>query len=303
MTDRTKAATPQRGDAEQAATPEAARRRAVLERAKSRSRAGADARPGPMEGTPSFEQVNSAKTMRPAPGHDSPPVLSKETMAGLEAVARVNTKQTTPEEEEAETAAQATGPVQLTREDIVEMFGTTADVAAAVYSLVYPDNSDVRRRIEKRVGPLDIGQFLMNGVLSQAVPVVAPSEGSKGLVIAYQTVQESVEAMIDRLLADEAARTHKARDGEGSVDVKMSGREYVRRQNEYALAVHIESYGGQKWPGLYLSGGAVDEKAIEARLSKVRQMPSLVFSLAIDNLSWFIDRVQRTLEVAVLGNG
>jgi hypothetical protein len=261
-----------------------------------------------MENVPRFDEVHAAgKTMKPAPGHATPPPgLSKGTSEALAAVERANEGRQAPAAEpEAPAEVQAEGP--LDRDDIAALFGIPLDRASEIFSIAYPtadDNVSVRRRVERRLPALDIGEFLMNGSATQAVPLIPVTETvKKGLTITYQSVTEAVEAVVDYRLSTEAAKIRKERDGEKFVDVEMSQREYVRRQNEYSLAVHVHAYGEQKWPALLTAAGAVDENSLDSRLAKVRQIPAPLFVMAIQNLAWFLDRVQRTLEVAVLGNG
>ncbi len=300
---------PQRDDAAAASTAEAKRQREILEKAKARSRGNASERPGSLQNVPRFDEVHAAgKTMKPAPGASSPPpALSRGTVDALAAVAAANAANaaSTPGEEDQESLP-APPATDLNVDEIADLFGVQKDVAREIYKLAHPEDPKpgARERIEKRLSPIDIGEFLMNGSVTQAVPIIPASDTVRGgLTITYQTVTDAVEASVDRLLSEEAAKIRKVRDGEAYVDVEMSQREYVRRQNEYALAVHVAQYGPTKWPSIVLTGGAVDEAAILARMQKVRQIPSPVFGMAIENLSWFLQRVQKLLEVAVLGNG
>jgi hypothetical protein len=297
----------QREDAAAGASDDAQHHRRILEAAKARAKARGD-RPGEMTGTPRFDQVHEAsKNMRPAPGHDvPPPTLSPETSRALEEVARAN--RPVPQEPQVEEAApERAEAMELDVEGLADLFGIDLRLATRVHEELHPVESQdalIRRRIEQRLQPIDIGEFLMNGVFSQKVVIVPMSETVKtGLAITYQTVSDAVESVVDRLLSEEAARIRKVRDGEKFIDVEMSQREYVRRQNEYALAVHITSYNGDHWRTLIQPDGTVNEDALQARLAKVRLIPSPVLTYALQNLGWFLERVQSALEVSVLGNG
>ena len=293
----------QREDTASAAAGDA--RRKILERAKSNAERGGQ-RPGPMEGVPRFDMVDTeSKTMKPAPGHATPPPgLSRNTIEALNAVASAN--QGSAELPSDEAAVEVPPPAEpLTREMIATLLDISPERASEVLNIVRPGNDiSTRRRIEARLTPIDIGEFLMNSHATQSVPLIPATESlRKGLTITYQSVTEAVEAAVDCRLSTEAARIRKERDGTGFIDVEMSQREYVRRQNEFSLAVHIHAYGDQRWPVLLTATGAVDEGALDLRMATVRQIPAAIFVMAIQNLAWFLDRVQRTLEVAVLGNG
>lgn len=289
----------QREDASGVPEDERARRRSVLEAAKQRAKQRGG-RPQDMTGTPRFDQVQEqARAMRPAPGHDTPPPLSKQTTAALEAVAAANRQETG----EAEAPEETEDEVSAIRDvdGIADVLGVDLRTARRILEVINPGKdaaAAARAAVEARCGKIDIGEFLMNGTVSQKVPIVVP-----GLEITYQTVPDLVEAHVDRLLAEEAAKIRKVRDGDNFVDSEMSQREYVRRQNEFALVAHIRSYNGTTWPTLVKPDGNIDENAVTKRLALVRQLVTPIFGLAINNLSWFLERVQDALDVAVLGNG
>lgn len=298
---------------EDAASPSGeAGRRSALERAKQR--AAGKVVPGPMEDVSRFDEVRAAgRGMRPAPGAASPPTtLSRATEQSLQAVAAANRPSAQPQESAPPDQTLAQEVHELDVETLANLLRCDARTARRVHELLNPDKESgnferIRRTIEGRLGMLDIGEFLMNGVLSQRVTIIPPSETSKtGLEVVFQTVTDGVEAHIDRLMSDEAARIRHVRLAEGSdkvVDAEMNQREYVRRQNELSLAVHLRSYMGNAWPALTSANGEVDAAAVQKRLALVRQVPSALMTLVVYNLGWFLERVQETLDVAVLGNG
>jgi len=151
-----------------------------------------------------------------------------------------------------------------------------------------------RRTVEGRLREIDIGQFLMNGVTTQIVPII-PAH----LVVAYQTISDELEVFIDEELAKEAAEIRRKRGADGDI----SQREYIRRSNEWALAVHVQSYKGTAWPASLNADGTVNRDSMQQRLRKVRALPSPVLPFLTRNLGWFLDRVQAQLNLGVLGNG
>lgn len=294
----------QREDASALPEGESARRRSVLDAAKARALAKGG-RPQDMTGTPRFDRVEEdAKAMRPAPGHNmAPPTLSPQTSAALEAIAAAN--QRSPAEEP---VVEDEALPDLDMQAIGELLRVDMRTAKRIHDILHPEkDSDTSRRraVEKRiVNKLDIGEFLMNGTVTQRVPVIPVTETMRtGLEVTYQTVHDVVESYVDRALADEAAKIRKVREGETFVDSEMSQREYVRRQNEYALATHVKSYGNTSWPAVVKPDGNVDENAMQKRIGLVKQIPSPLFTLLVNNLGWFLERVQEALDVAVLGNG
>jgi hypothetical protein len=267
----------QRGDE----PSEAAERHLKKAIARAKRKGSARVRPGDMEGTPRLDALEDHVRMQPAPGADSPPSeLSSETARGLEAMAR--------------------SAEQGSHEDAEPPEEGLPEQKAPEVPLT--ENQRLRKAIEGRVRPIDIGQFLMNGVVAQAVPII--DSPTARLVVVFQTAKESLEVYVDSRLAEEAAQIRQARDEAGrSADVEMSQREYIRRQNEWALASHVKSYGGKDWPAPVRANGDVDPEAMQLRLRKVRELPSPVFAMVTQNLGWFIERVGEALTSAALGNG
>ena len=141
----------------------------------------------------------------------------------------------------------------------------------------------VREAIEARCSELDIGQYLMGGELLQTVPIVPDK-----LIVKFRTVTDLEEVYVDDAL---------------SKDEKMTGRQFVRRTNEWALATHVHSLNGVKWAKIFDGDGTVNDKAMDQRMNNVRKLNSPVFNLLMTNLSWFLDRVNNSLTLEALGNG
>jgi hypothetical protein len=81
-----------------------------------------------------------------------------------------------------------------------------------------------------------------------------------------------------------------------------TARVFLRSQNELALAFHIVSVNGTKWPNTVVNG-EINETAVEKRLSHVRKLSSPIFQLITRNLVWFLERVSKSITMEVLGNG
>lgn len=257
---------------------EEAKLKDAISRAKRKGRARV--RPGDMEGTPDFDDIARGQGIQPAPGADAPPTeLSDDTRRGLDAMASAMARQPAGGEEQEPEEEPASPAPALTQEE------------------------RIKAAIEGRLEPIDIGQFLMNNIVSQRVPIIETS--SAKLIVTYQTVHDAVEVFIDARLAEEAAEIRTVRDESGKklYDVEMSQREYIRRQNEWALAAQIKSYQGDAWPSPVRQNGDVNPEAMMQRLRNVRQLPSPVFALVTQSLGWFIERVGNALTAAALGNG
>ena len=291
----------QRGDS----TNEDAKARYQRIIARAKKKGGQRGRPEDLTGTPRFDDVQQqAHEIRPAPGSDRPPpqALSDDTTRALQAAADA-----TAEAQRAPSAPAEAEEVVLTPEDIEDIFDCDRLRALMILQTAYPDREGVgtegaiRRAIEKRCSALNIGQFLMNGVMSQVVRIIPASGGNPGLTVKFTTIVDDVEVDLERRLADESTRIRK--DRAGSLDVEMSRQEYERRTRELALAAYINEYQGKTWPSLRTQAGVLNGDSLDQRLALVRQLPAALFTLLTNNLSWFLDRVQKELNVAVLGNG
>jgi hypothetical protein len=274
---------------------------------KAKARGSRLRKPEDMEGVPRFEDIADAPKMRDiaemAARGPTPEGLSDETVKGLSAMAEATAARAPEEESDEEEESR-----EFTREELANLFGINTAVAAQVEQLVYPERnpdetSQLRKAIEARCDELDIGQYLMNGFVSQKVSIIEPGDNHPGLAVSFRTIPGSLEVYIDKVLSEEAAKIRTTRDEGKSVDVEMSTREYQRRSSEWALAAYIESYQGKTWPQHLDRQGNVNADAMEQRLQLVRTIPSHLFSLVGTNLQWFIERSVDKLNVAILGNG
>jgi len=219
-----------------------------------------------MEGTPRFDEVN---TSWEAPAR--PTQISEKTASGLQAV------------------AEATAAEQARREeDPYELSGTGTISAANIEETepeeVLSEDERLRNAIESRISEtLDIGQYLMNGEVTQVVPIIP-----KKLIVSFRTVTDLEESYVDSEMGKEGDMTTRA---------------FLRKSNEWALAFHIHQVNGVKWPPTQDGDGTVSDKAIQRRLAHVRKLSSPVFTLISKNLAWFLSRVETTLNAEALGNG
>lgn len=142
----------------------------------------------------------------------------------------------------------------------------------------------LRKAIESRVDEIDIGEYLMAGEVRQTVPIIPDK-----LEIVFKTVSDLEESFVDNKISGEPTT--------------ITNRQFLRKMNELALVIHIYSVNGTKWPTLINGDGNINEDSVEARLRHIRKLSSPVFNLLTQNLSWFIERVNKGLTASALGNG
>lgn len=232
------------------------RYRNILEKAKKK----AEERPGPLEGTPRFDDLPTQAETGPPDGREKLDQLRPETARGLEALAQANAPNEAPDEESALVwSGEAEPEIEKSPEE------------------------KLREVIESRLEPLDIGRYLMGGALIQEVPIVPDK-----LVVVYRTVTDLEEVWVDDALSKKG---------------DITGRQFLRFSNEYALAAHIYALNGVKWPEIFDGDGNVSDKAMDLRIGNTRKVASPIFQLLVQNLTWFLDRVNQSLTAEALGNG
>lgn len=156
------------------------------------------------------------------------------------------------------------------------------------------DNQDARKRVEKRLTPLDFEAILTEDRITQEVPI-----HPKALVVTYQTITNRESVSVVSMAEKEAAElsgTAKSRAGQTLL--------FQSVMSDYNLAAHLLVFNGRQLPSLS-DKGKVDPAALQQRLELVRDRPNPVTEILQVHLRWFLDRVQRVgqdLEEH-LGNG
>jgi hypothetical protein len=238
------------------------RYKSVIEQAKAKQRQ----RPGDLENVPRFDQVSNSWEQAPVggPAAQTPKKeqrgLSKETEQQLsDFIAETSAQAAKAEDTVAEAAAETETAEPMSPED------------------------KLRKVMESRLTPIDIGEYLMRGEAHQKV-VIIPNK----LEVIFRTVSEFEEVYVDEQLSKEK---------------DVSTRQFLRRSNEWALATHIFSVNGQKWPLVNEADGTINDASMQRRLAHVRKLSSPIFVLLVQNLGWFLERVQESLTLEALGNG
>ena len=228
----------------------------LLKRAKENQRE----KPANLQNTPRFDQTSSWSDSSEQSGAN---FLSPETKKGLEGLAKAAKM-----EERAAPEPVVSAPEEDSEEETEEL----------------SKEDKMRKVIESRLDPIDIGEYLMSGEIRQEVPIIPDK-----LVIVFKTVSDQEEAFVDNTISVEPTT--------------ISNRQFLRKMNELALAIHIYSVNGNKWPTLLTASGDINKESVETRLKHIRKLPSLVFNMVSQNLAWFTDRVNDSLTASALGNG
>jgi hypothetical protein len=232
----------------------------------ARAKANSGSAPAPLAGMPRFDQIPKETPPMPGAAPERQQQLSPATAQGLSAMSKMQAapKPAAPAKEEA-TGAEA------------EAFSTTEAPEE-------DEDLKVRKAVEARLQPIDVGQFILAGEATQLVPIIP-----EHLTVVFRTVTDDEETFVDLQLSKEKDMT--------------SGRQFLRRQSEWALALHIKSVNGTEWPKVLASDGSVDKEVAAERIKRVRKLAGPVFSLMGQNMAWFLERVNSVLTVAALKNG
>lgn len=221
-------------------------------------------KPKDMENVPRFDQTG---TWREAPQQQGNDFLSPETKRGLEAMARAAKDQ---EKQQAQQPTNTNSAVQQKpqNEETVEL----------------TQEEKLKKAIESRLAPIDIGQYLMSGEVKQEI-IIVPGK----LEVVFKSVTDLEESYVDTVISKEPGT--------------LSNRQFLRKMNELALCIHLHSVNGNKWPTVLDGDGTINEQAVESRLRHIHKLSSPVFNMLTQNLSWFIERINDSLTASALGNG
>ena len=214
--------------------------------------------------TPRFDDIGSSWTQKNP--QKASEFLSENTKSQLKSLAELNASRNKEEDPASSESQEFHGQEEVPEKD--------AGLS---------EEDKLKKAIEARVSSLDIGQYIMSGVATQKVEIIPEK-----LIVVFRTITDAEEVYVDKVL---------------SIEKDITNRQFIRRNNEYALATHIHSVNGHKWPQHIKGDEEVDLEVMEVRLRHVRKLSSPIFNLLVDNLNWFLQRVHKELTFEVLGNG
>lgn len=230
----------------------------------AKARVGQD-RPGPLQNTPRFDQMEN-RSLSP----DSQQQVSAERGSALS--------------EKSVEGLRALAAAQPRPAAVDPEMETAEKAEEAVPAPILTDDEKLRAKIESRLRDIDIGQHLLSGgEVSQSVPVV-PGK----LEVKFRMITEYEEGWVDSYLGR---------------NKELTQRQFLRAMNECSLAFYVEGVNGVAWPPATGRDGQVIPQNIDERLSRVRKMHSSIFALLVQNLGWFVERVNKALTMEALGNG
>ena len=217
------------------------------------------------------------------PGRPGTGKLRAETVAGLEALHRL--EETAPSDGQARAEVDPDEP-PMSDEEKQRILGSMDDYdISRVKKAMFKDmlNNDVQREIiEKRLKPLDIGELIVSGRVTQVVPIrpgVFEPE--------YQSYQGDEDLILKRLVGEE----------EGSDRYIM---------DKYALmgfTVALRALNKRPLPDYLDAEGHFDNNLFWKKYSIVSRLNYHMLSSMMVNWFWFDLRVRKLFRAEELGNG
>lgn len=214
----------------------------------------------------------------PAPStKEVKPVIKKET---LEQVAKF-------EQEFAalNAAAAAAEPEKVELGPLPEgVKGMDDELDTVLYRGTVFDNKKVRRAVEARCVEMDFADLVLTGRVSQKVSVIP-----KKLTFEYQSLTGGESYWIESRAQSEASTDWGLRSWVVWAQLTMS----------------LVSVNGAQLPTHLGKDGDVDEKLFNEKRARVMKLGAKVLDIAVTNMNWFNDRVDRIFQndFEQLGNG
>lgn len=154
--------------------------------------------------------------------------------------------------------------------------------SAAKAAQATPKQRNLREAVEKQCKPMDLGELIMTGRVSQVVPIL-PGK----LVVTYRSLSGAEEYWLDRNSPQE----------EG----------YARRSwlAYHRLAMCVEAINGVKSEPYLNDKGEIKDDVVSSRLAKLLKLNMRIIEMLSMNMTWFMERETDlfTSDIEALKNG
>lgn len=251
---------------------------------------------------PGARQVGGAKTQQNAPQ------VSQETAAGLAALEKFNADRAHAESggagedrRIAEEAARgvagqgagATKPAMSGEEkknllDEMDEFDITR-LRNAIYKDLL-NNDDQKKIIEARLKPLDLSDLVLNGRVSEIVPIIPGKFEPE-----FQSYGGDEDLIIKRLLGEEMENLKPMNAG--------MERYITDRYTIMGLTVSMKAINKRQFPDIYDANGNWDNDMFWKKYKMVAKFNFHMIGSLVVNWFWFDLRVRHLFKAEALGNG
>ncbi len=148
------------------------------------------------------------------------------------------------------------------------------------------NNDEQRQIIEERLEPLDLSSYIMQGFITQRIPVVP---GVFEFTLQSYDAQSDLE--VKRMITEEV---------KGSVG---QGQYYLDRYSMMTIALGLHSFGHSHMPSHLDNRGYFDKEKFLEKLQLVLRLPFHVIAAIGVHYHWFDIRVRKLVTVQNLKNG
>lgn len=153
------------------------------------------------------------------------------------------------------------------------------------------NNEEQRKIIESRCEPMNLADLVMTGVVKQRVPIVLPTEDSKGFVPVFQSLGGDDDLACKRLIVAEATA------------LKVDDRYLLDKYAFMGLTCALDSINGTPLPTHRDKDGNFNDDLFWTKFNKVIRFPlPMLASLGV-NYFWFDVRVRRLFVAEKVKNG
>lgn len=153
------------------------------------------------------------------------------------------------------------------------------------------NNEEQRKIIESRCEPMNLADLIMDGVVKQRVPIVLPTDTSKGFVPTFQSLGGDDDLACKRLIVAEATA------------LKVDDRYLLDKYAFMGLTCALEAINGMPLPSHRDAQGNFNDDLFWAKFNKVVRFPlPMLASLGV-NYFWFDVRVRRLFVAEAVKNG
>lgn len=153
------------------------------------------------------------------------------------------------------------------------------------------NNEEQRKLIESRLEPLDLGTLIMDGCVSQRVPIVPPTAGSPGFVPEFESLGGDVDLALKRLIVEE------------SKSLKVDDRYLLDKYSIMGIAASLKSVNGKPFPPYKNGQGDFDDELFWKRFNKIVRLPIPMLASIGVNYFWFDIRVRKLFVAKNVKNG
>ena len=208
----------------------------------------------------------------PVPAPEPAPVVRSETLAQIQAYEQDVVRLRKEAEEDGQKVDLGPVPEGVTLKDLTYYRGTSFD------------NKKVRAAIEARCREMDFADLVLTGRVVQVVPVIPDK-----LTFEFQSLTGADSFWIEN-------------NAQAEAQTEWGLKSWVLWAQ---LTMSLVGLNGKPFPSHLGKDGEVDGKLFRDKQTKIMKLGAKVLDIAVTNMNWFNERVDRILEndFEQLGNG